>query len=208
MYEFLTDLDAYFCEKYANYDKLCILPGYKMPVMQATRLDDFGRTYAYTLPAETMRLATQENKAALLAELKTRLVDMTFSFSFQPIGFFGRIRGCFSKYGFAKNLKDMLKKYGLDASAAGKGLSIDGEIWKGICKGKYLPSKNLLFSLALTAQFSLEDTLALFALCGYELDYSIPKDVVISYLLTNKVYNSGMIEAALAEYKISNLFIA
>ncbi len=208
MYDFLTDLDEYFCEKYANYDKLCVLPGYKMPVMQATRLDDYGRTYAYTLPANTMRLATQEKKAELLATLKEKLVDTTFSFSFQPVGLFGRIRSGFSKYGFTKNFKAMLNKYGLEQSEACKGLSISEEIWRGICKGKYQPTKNLLFSLALTAQFSLEDTLALFYLCGYELDYTLPKDVVLSYLLTNKVYNSGMVEAALAEYKISNLFIA
>ena len=33
MFDFITDLDEYFCEKYANYDKLCVLNGYKMPVM-------------------------------------------------------------------------------------------------------------------------------------------------------------------------------
>ncbi len=208
MYDFLTDLDEYFCEKYANYDKLCVLPGYKMPVMQATRLDEFGRTYAYTLPANTMRLATQEKKAELLKELKSRLTDMTFSFSFQPIGFFRRIRNSFSKFAFAKNFKEMLKKYGLNFEKEGKNLAVSQEIWTGIEKGKYMPTKNLLFSVALTAQFTLEDLLALFLLCDYEMDYACPKDVVVSYLLTNKVYNSGMVEAALAEYKISNLFIA
>ncbi len=208
MYDFLTDLDEYFCEKYANYDKLCVLPGYKMPVMQATRLDDFGRTYAYTLPAETMRLANQENKTALLKELKSRLTDTTFSFSFQPVGFFGRIGAFFSKYGFAKNFKKMLEKYGLNMETARKGLSIDEEIWRGICKGKFLPTKNLLYSFALSAQISWEDTLALFSLCAFEVDYAIPKDVVLSYLLQKGIYNEGMIEAALAEYKISNLFLA
>ena len=61
-FEFIADLDEYFCEKYANYDKLCILPGYKMPLMQASKIDEFGRTRTYTLPAETMRLALQERK--------------------------------------------------------------------------------------------------------------------------------------------------
>ena len=56
------DFDGYFCEKYANYDKLCVLPGYKMPLMQASEVDAFGRTRAYTLPADTMRLALQEKK--------------------------------------------------------------------------------------------------------------------------------------------------
>ena len=81
MYDFLVDLDEYFCEKYANYDKLCVLPGYRMPTMQATSTDEFGRSYSYTLPANTMRLALQENKAEILAELKKRIVDKGFSFS-------------------------------------------------------------------------------------------------------------------------------
>ena len=78
-FSFLEDLDEYFCEKYANYDKLCILDGYEMPVMQATKLDEFGRTYAYTLPAETMRLSLQKNKTELLKQLKTKLTDKSFS---------------------------------------------------------------------------------------------------------------------------------
>ena len=80
MQDFITDLDAYFCEKYANYDKICILPNYRMPTMQASKVDDFGRTYAYTLPMDTMRLALQEEKASLLAQVKEKAFDKTFSF--------------------------------------------------------------------------------------------------------------------------------
>ena len=75
MFDFITDLDEFFCEKYAGYDKLTVLPGYKMPVMQASKTDEFGRTYAYTLPAETMRLSAQENKAELLEEFKKKEME-------------------------------------------------------------------------------------------------------------------------------------
>ncbi len=207
MYDFITDLDGYFCEKYANYDKLCVLDGYKMPTMQATRLDDFGRTYAYTLPANTMRLALQENKEELLKKLKEKMLDTTFSFSFQPVGFFARIRQSCSKYGFPKNFKLMLKKYSITEKEVFDGLSVSEEIWRNICKGKFLPSKNLLFSIALVAQFSLEDTVALLALLGEEINYANVKDMVIAYLLSRKVFNGGMIEAAFAEYKVRNLFL-
>ncbi len=207
MYDFLTDLDEYFCEKYANYDKLCILPGYKMPLMQASTVDDFGRTRTYTLPADTMRLALQEKKTELLALVKEKITDTTFSFSFEPLKFFKRIRNKTSQYGFHKNFKLILNKYNLTAEKVGEDLDIAPAIWKGICKGNFLPTKNTLFSVALTAHISLEDTLSLFALCEYELDYAVPKDVVLSYLLSNKVYNRNMIDAALAEYKVINLFI-
>ncbi len=207
MYDFLADLDEYFCEKYANYDKLCILPGYKTPVMHATRIDDFGRSYSYTLSASEMRLALQENKVEILKLLKGKLSDLTFSFSFMPLRFFTRIKNKCSKNGFKKNFKLILSKYGLTAEKAKEGLSVSDEVWKGICKGNFLPTKNLLFSLALTAQLSMEDFSLLMLFCGYEWDYAIPKDVVFSYLLSKKVYNFGMVKAALAEYKISNLFI-
>ncbi len=207
MYDFLTDLDEYFCEKYANYDKLCILPGYKTPVMQATRVDEFGRTYAYTLPADTMRLAKQEKKAELLAILKERMTDTTFSFSFQPLGFFAKIKNKTKKYGFHKTFKSVLKKYALTEESVGEQLSVSEEIWKKLCKGSFLPTKNLLLSIALTSQISLEDTTILLNACGEDWDYAIPKDVVVTYLLNNEVYNSGMVESALAEYKVTNLFI-
>ncbi len=207
MYDFLTDLDEYFCEKYANYDKLCILPGYEMPVMQRSKVDIDGRVYAYTLPPETMRLAEQKAKKALLAELKLRMTDITFSFSFRAMGLFARIREHYSKYAVYKALKALLDKYGLTEEGALECLDIAKEVWQGICKGKFLPSKNLVFSLALTANFSYEDTLSLLALCGEGMDMAIVKDVVLSYLLSRKVYNRDMIDAALKEYKVSNLFI-
>ena len=207
MFDFIADLDEYFCEKYANYDKLCILPGYVMPVMQRSEVRADGRTYAYTLPADTMRLATQEKKAELLAELRKRMTDVTFSFSFRPVGVFRRLKNRFSKLAFYKNLKAMLDKYGIVEEEALKNLNVSDEVWKGICKGKFEPTKNLLYSLALTAQFSYDDTCALMLLCGYGFDFANVKDVVITYLLQQKVYNRLMIEEALNEYKVTNLFI-
>ena len=207
MYDFITDLDGYFCETYANYDKLCILPGYEMPVMQRSEVREDGRTYAYTLPAETMRLAAQAKKEEVLAELKKRMTDMTFSFSFRPYGFWGKLKSVFSKNAFCKIFKSMLGKYGISDADALENLIVSEEIWKGILKGKFEPTKNLLYSLALTAQFSYEDTCALMTLCGYSFNFADVKDVVISYLLQQKVYNRDMMDAALNEYKVTNLFI-
>ncbi len=208
MFDFMQDLDAYFCEKYANYDKICVLPNYRMPKMQTSEVREDGRTYAYTLPANTMRLAKQEGKDELLAELKNRLSDKTFSFSFRTVGLFTRIKNKFSKYAPYKWLKIILGKCGTTAEEAGALLAIDKKIWTGICKGKFLPTKNLIFSLALTSQLGIEYMKDLFAVCDYDLDFTFEKDVVISYLLEQKVYNRPMMDAALAEYKIENLFIA
>ncbi|MBQ7924200.1 MAG: hypothetical protein IJY05_03600 [Clostridia bacterium] len=207
MYDFLDDLDEYFCEKYANYDKLCVLPGYRMPKMQTTTTDEFGRSYSYTLPANTMRLALQENKADMLKTLKSRIVDKTFSFSFRPIGFFRRIKYAFAKSAPKKLLAQELERYKLTDEDVLQGLTVDGEIWKNIKKGKFAPTQNTIVSLAIIGHFSIEDTQALLAAYGYEFNYAVEKDVVVSYILTHKVFARPMMEAAFAEYKVSNLFI-
>ena len=101
----------------------------------------------------------------------------------------------------------MLAKYGVSETEALENLNIPEEIWKGILNGKFEPTKNLLYSVALTSQFSYADTCALMRICGDEFNFADVKDVVVSYLLQQKVYNRGMIDAALNEYKVTNLFI-
>ena len=206
-FEFLNDLDDYFCEQYANYDRLCVLPGYRVPKMQDTRIDEYGRKTAYTLPANTMRLALQENKAELLKSLKSKMADKSFSFSFTPAPW-GGVFSRFSKNSFAKILIQVLSKYSVTCEQAISELKIDEKTWKRICTGSYYPTKNLLFSLALTARFSYEDTKGLLGMLGMEFDYTLEREVVVSYLLKQKVFNQEMIKAAFKEYNVSNLFIA
>ncbi len=201
-FEFIEDLDAFFCEKYANYDKICVLPGYRMPKMQETTVDAFGRKYSYTLPAETMRLAKQEKCAEMLVELKTRLTDKNFSFSFRPVGFFQRIADIFSKYTFCKQLKEVCNHHSADPISVAEGLDVDPAIWKRILRGEFYPSKPLLFALGLSAHFTYQETKALLNVCGYGFDFENVMDVVVAYLLLKEIYNKEMVQAALNEYKI------
>ena len=207
MFDFIADLDEYFCEKYANYDKLCVLQGYKMPKMQDTEVRTDGRTYAYTLPTNTLRLALQENKTELLKAFKEKAYDKTFSFSFQPLGLFSRLRNKLSRRGFLSFFRVLLKKYDFTDEDAREKLTVDEGIWKRICSGRYAPTKNLLLSLALAAHMSVDDVKNALLFCGYELDFAEVKDVVIAYLLTQKVFNESMVEQALKEYKVGNLFL-
>lgn len=206
-FEFINDLDDYFCENYANYDKLCVLPNYKMPKMQATERRADGRDYSYTLPANTMRLALQGEKAELLKSLKSTMADKNFSFSFVPASFFTSLKR-FGKNSHSKILCRLLEKYSLTAEDAKKELTIDEKTWERICSGVYLPTKNLVLSLALTARFSYEDTVGLLGMYGMEFDYELERDVVISYLLKQKVFNQDMVRSACDEYNVSNLFVA
>ena len=207
MYDFLLDLDEYFCERYANYDKLCVLNGYRMPTMQATKTDDFGRTFAYTLPANTMRLALQEKKTELLQQLKEKIVDKGFSFSFRPVGLFRRRKYKRSKIAPKKLFLEILERNKLTQADLQNELTIDSEILDKIFKGNFAPTKNTIYSIALVGHLSIEETSALLIANGYEINYASEREVVISYLLENKVFARPMIEAAFAEYKVSNLFI-
>ena len=133
-FEFIKDLDEYFCENYANYDKLCVLNGYKMPKMQATKRRENGRDYSYTLPANTMRLALQEKKDELLKTLKSTMADKSFSFSFVPVGFFASFKR-FAKNSYSKIFCQLLEKYSLTKEEAKKELAIDEKTWERICSG-------------------------------------------------------------------------
>lgn len=206
MFDFISDLDGYFCEKYANYDKLCILPGYHMPKMQDSKIDAFGRTRTYTLPSNTMRLALQENKTELLSALKSKIQDKTFSFSFVPLSFFRRVSNRFAKDGFLRTFRHVLSAYNLSAADVGAELNVAPEIWNKIARGSFLPTKNLILTMAITSHFSFADTEALLLTAGYQWDFAEVKDVVVGYLLQEKVFNRAMVEAALAEYKVENLF--
>lgn len=207
MLDFINDLDEYFCEKYANYDKISVLKGYRMPKMHDSKILEDGRTYTYTLPAETMRLSLQEKKTELLSELKKNVNDKTFSFSFRPLPLFARIRNTSSSKGFLKNFKKILEKHNLTPAEAGEELEIAPEIWSDVCKGKYLPSKNLIFSIALSAHLTSDETRELLWLCDYDFDFTTVKDVVVCYLLEQKVFNYVMQQRAFEEYKIRNLFL-
>ena len=208
MYEdLIADLDEYFCENYANYDKLCVQQGYRMPEMHTTKTDEYGRTFAYTLPANTMRLSQQENKAEILTQIKAQIIDKSFSFSFHPYGFFKRIVKAFSRSALHRMLKVILAAHKTTEEDALARVNVDEEIWTRICKGEFLPSKNLVLSLALTCHFTFSETNALLFACDEEFDFTQERDVAISYLLVKKIYNADMWQAVFSEYKVENLFI-
>ena len=206
MFDFIEDLDAYFCKRYASYDKICMLKGYQMPKRQTSEVRN-GKTYAYTLPKENLSLDFQENKAQMLVELKEKLLDKTFSFTFHTVGLWQKWKYRQFFNSAKQTLVNTLQKYKVTSADIQEGLEIDEFVWENIVKGKFMPTKNLLFSLALTAQFSVEDTERLLDAFDYSFDYAQAKDVVVRYLLEQKVHNAEMRAAALKEYKIAHLFL-
>lgn len=204
---FLDGLDEFFLETFADYDKISTLKGYVMPKMQDTKILKDGRKYAYTLPMNTMRLATQKNKDELLKEWKSRHLDLTVSFTFRPVSFFSYVKDKFDKNAFYKEFLRLLKEKGLSVDEAFQGITIEKDTVKKILKGKYYPTKNLIFSLSLKNGFDLDETNRLLGCSFLSFDFVKAKDVVVYYLLKEKVENPELIFEALEEYKIDGLFL-
>lgn len=158
-------------------------------------------------PLPPWRLAAQKQPEVLLAELKEGLCGSVLLFFLQAAVFFRRIRNKFSKNSFHAILPNVLARRNLTKESAGELLAVDGKVWQRICSGRYLPTKNLLFSLALAAGMSFDDLSEMMAACELALDYATVKDTVLAYLVTRGIQNREMIDAAIKEYKIENLFL-
>ena len=205
--EFLADLDEYFCETFAGYELFCGLPQYNMPKMQETKIDEYGRKISYTLPKTTLRLANQENKAELLAIVKGKLSTLDFSFSFHPTPLAYVFKHRFSKKGLVKTLNRIARQHNGTIEGLFDGVEIDADVIKRIKRAEVYPMKNMLFSIALTAQLSVQETDDLMQVCEMEWEYSFQRDVVVRYLLEQKIYNQELIQTALKEYNVKHLYI-
>ena len=205
--EFLSDLDAFFCEKYANYELICGLPQYKMPKMYETKTDEYGRKVSYSLPKSNLRLAQQPEKAALLAAVKEKLVCRDFTFSFHTLSIFSAWKHRHSKIGFCKVAREIANRHSLTFEGLFEGTEATEEVMQGIIRGKFLPTKNLLFAVALYAHLSGEEVDNLMYVCGMDWDFTLQRDVVVRYLLDQRIFNADMVWAALKEYKVNNLYL-
>ena len=205
--DFLADLDEFFCEQFANYDLFCGLPEYRMPKMHVTTTDEYGRKNSYTLPKNTMRLANQERKAELLKIVKEKLVSRDFTFSFQTVKWYAQLGHRCKKTGFVKVAEEVAKHYNVSFEGLFEGTSVAEEIVQGIKKGKFLPTKNLLFAVALSARLTMADTEALMSVCQMDWDAAQPRDIVVHYLLQQRIFNADMVSAALKEYKVQYLYL-
>lgn len=199
-YDFIRALDEYFCSRYADYTRICATEGYKMPdLIHIGRDGNVSR-----LDSAQMRFIHQENCAQLLDTFKDSLADTDFTFHFSFVSIFERVKDRFRKYTFAKLLPKLLGKHDT-VQSAGEKLDIDEKFWNGIVKGRLYPEKNTVLALALVCRLSVKEATDLLAVSGFSFDDTCVRDIVVEYLLTQKIYNEEMRDAALREYRIENL---
>ncbi len=201
MQPYLKDLDDYFCQTYNHYTKISAIEGYEPPKMIA--LEGMGKLLKKD--ERLLMLCEQPKKAELLKKFKQSLSDAYFSFSFVCPTFKQRIGETFSSKSVRKLLKKCLVRAGETLQSAGEKLDISPKIWKKISKGQLYPEKNTILALALACRLSGEDVEALLSARGYELDTTDVRDVVVGYLIKQKIYNEKMRDECLAEYAIESL---
>lgn len=198
---FLDELDEYFCANYSDYTRLSATEGYEMPEMLTV-----GANGSIVRKDESlMRLSNQRNKARILENFKRDFRDTYFTFSFCYPAFGERFKDHFRKYTFAKVLPGILAHSGETVQSAGERLAIEDKIWKAIVKGKVYPEKCTVLALALVCRLNTTDTNGLLAVCGYSMQSDNVRDVVVEYLLQQKIFNPMMRNRALKEYNLVNL---
>ncbi len=189
--DFLKSLDDFFCDKYVNYGKLAAIAGYERPL---------GAT-----DGERFKLSKQPKREEILARFKEGLVDKDFSFTFETLTWKQKLKDVRRTYTFKRNLPFLFRKYSLDEKTFYKEIDMSEEVWRNIVKGRFYPSKNAIFAMALAGGFSHKDTSIVLSSCMLSFDYESVRDVVVDYLLSYSVFNRDLIDEALKEYRVSCL---
>ena len=204
--DFISDLNAFFCKNYSNFDLISSLPSYQ-PVTIAMLLRSGNRvTEGENAVNERRKLSYQPEKDKLLAEFKERFVDGSFTYSFRVAPVRERIASLFrrrSKGGVL--LIKTVRRYGEDADAMPEKLGISAYVWKNVLRGYFLPEKVLLFKICLLLGLSREDGFALLRAFGAYYNFEDARDVVVRYLTDYRVFNREMIDRAFEEFKLNKI---
>ena len=204
--DFISDLNAFFCKNYSNFDLISSLPSYQ-PVTIAMLLRSGNRvTEGENAVNERRKLSYQPEKDKLLAEFKERFVDGSFTYSFRVAPVRERIASLFrrrSKDGAL--LIKTVRRYGEDADAMPEKLGISAYVWKNVLRGYFLPEKVLLFKICLLLGLSREDGFALLRAFGAYYNFEDARDVVVRYLTDYRVFNREMIDRAFEEFKLNKI---
>ena len=95
--DFIRDLDEYFCKTYTDFDRIGSMPSYESVTVSLVLKNRNRIEEGQNLTDEVRKIAYQPQAAQVLAELKERHVDETFSFSFRVAPLKKLIAAAFSR---------------------------------------------------------------------------------------------------------------
>ena len=102
---------------------------------------------------------------------------------------------------FQQKLFKLIDERGLDDVTVYKKANIDRKVFSRIrCKADYKPKKKTAVAFAIALELDLPTTLDLLSRAGIAFSPSDWFDLIVSYFITNKIYNIYEINAALFKY--------
>lgn len=204
--DFISDLNAFFCKNYSNFDLISSLPSYQPVTIAMLLLSGNRVTEGENAVNERRKLSYQPEKDKLLAEFKERFVDGSFTYSFRVAPVRERIASLFRRRSKGGELLiKTVRRYGEDADAMPEKLGISAYVWKNVLRGYFLPEKVLLFKICLLLGLSREDGFALLRAFGAYYNFEDARDVVVRYLTDYRVFNREMIDRAFEEFKLNKI---
>lgn len=202
---FIKDLDDFFAKKFSDFDMISAMPSYES-ITVAMILKNKNRIEEGEYAANEMRkIAYQPDPAKVLAEIKERYVDASFTFSFRVAPFKVRLSAFFGGSATGKYIAKLIQNYGEDPKLLWQKLGLAEKDWKAVLRGYFIPEKSLIYKITLLLGISREDNFKLMQECGCYYDFADARDVVVRYLVDYRVYNREMIDRAFEEYKLRKL---
>ncbi len=200
----LSSLDEYFMDRYADFVRLSALEGYEMPETVTPGADGTLRRR----DSSALYLSRQRKGEELLARLKAELVDTELTFSFRFLTGKEKFTRFFEKYTFARVFPRVLRRVNLTAEEVGERIAVEPRFWKRIVKGTLIPEKGTVLAILLVCGLNAREAENLFNACGYEFDDANVRDVVVRFLLEQKVFSPELRDLCLREYSVTSLPIA
>ncbi|MCQ2562612.1 MAG: hypothetical protein MJ158_03305 [Alphaproteobacteria bacterium] len=103
---------------------------------------------------------------------------------------------------FSEKLFNLIKKQNITETECYKNANLDRRLFSKIrTKHDYQPSKNTVFALIFGLKLSLDDANDLLDSAGYSISHSLKMDVLIEFMIVNKIYNIFDINEILYQYK-------
>ena len=107
---------------------------------------------------------------------------------------------------FSEMLLRLVKESGEKNSASYTRANIDRQLFSKIKKNKdYQPGKDTVVALALALKLDFDKAKDFLAAAGYALTNST-RDLIISFFMENKIFDTFLLDDCLAEYKQACLF--
>ena len=106
---------------------------------------------------------------------------------------------------FGEYLQQMINKKGMKNSEVYTAANLTKQYFSKLLKGKVMPSKTKILSLAIALQLNMDETIDLLRMSGYAFSPFSQVDKIFEYFIRNKIYDIYQIDIVLFDYGLPTL---